>query len=33
VDPAIVLCFSTIDFLETLAAGDAKKHRKTTEFG
>jgi hypothetical protein len=29
--PAIVLCFSTIDFLGALAAGDAKKHRKTTE--
>src|SRR5436309_3333484 len=29
--PAILLCFSTIDFLGALAAGDAKKHRKTTE--
>jgi hypothetical protein len=29
--PAIVLCFSTIDLLGALAAGDAKKHRKTTE--
>lgn len=29
--PAILLCFSTIDLTGALAAGDGKKHRKTTE--
>lgn len=29
--PAILFCFSTIDLLGAIAAGDAKKRRKTTE--